>query len=258
MKKLLLCASVLSLIGAMPLSSFAANYTATVTPSTDKADVEEGRDELDADMDSEEEKEMTFEDKLLEFNGGDTVLVETRDILKGRLADRDGKAIGEVKEVFIAEGGMVEGITVSLGKISLSGEIFLSAKDMNLEGSSKGYGIALSGSEIKEVFSQLPKGTPDFGNGKVLSSKQFAGRDVKTKKGKDFAEVLEILFSEEGTEVSAALLKISYGPIKNAVVAVPMEALDFEKERGRPSFTIRSDLGGKVLAFAKKQQESGQ
>ncbi len=252
MKKLLLCASLLSVLGSVP---FAVQAYTAVDSSEDppyvKAVKEKNEEDLDAALnDEEEEAELTFKEKLAKFNGDGAVLIETRDILKGRVADSEGKVIGEVKDVFVSEGGNVEGITAALGRLSLSGDVFLSTQDMSLEGSSKGYAIGLTGTEVKGIFGEIPKGAPDSKGGKILSAKVFSGKDVVTKKGKDFSEILEILFSEEGTRVEAALMKISYGPVKNAVVAVPMEAIDFELQRGRPSFSIKSEEAAEVLKFA--------
>lgn len=253
MKKLLLCASLFSVLGSVPFAVQA--YTAIDTsedPPYVKAVKEKNEEDLDEALndDEDEETELTFKEKLARFNGGDAVLVETRDILKGRVADSEGKAIGEVKDVFVAEGGDVEGITASFGRLSLSGDVFLSAQDMSLEGSTKGYAIGLTGTEVKGIFGEIPKGAPDSKGGKILSAKVFADKKVKTLKDKDFGEILDILFSEEGTDVEAALMKISYGPVKNAVVAVPMEAIRFGIERGRPSLTIKSEEAAEVLKFA--------
>lgn len=250
MKKLLLCASLFAVLGSVPSATQA--YTAIDT-SDDKAVKENSDEDLDDSIsvdEEEEEVELTFKEKLAKFNGGDAVLIETRDILKGRVADSEGKAIGEVKDVFVAQGGDVVGITAALGRLSLSGEVFLSTPDMSLEGSTKGYAIGLTGTEVKGIFGEIPKGAPDSKGGKILSAKIFADKKVKTLKDKDFGEILEILFSEEGTRVEAALMKINYGPVKNAVVAVPMEAIRFGVERGRPSFTIKSEEAAEVLKFA--------
>lgn len=263
MKKILLCASVLSLVAAVPLAAHAGSYTATAPDASSgvaaKVEAAEKKAKealmkaLGEDPAGEDDQVLTFEEKLHEFNGGNTVLVETRDLLKGRVADREGKAIGEVKDAFVSEGGQVEGITASLGRLSLSGEVFLATREMSLEGSSKGYAIGLSGTEVKGIFSEIPKGAPDSQGGKILSAKEFAGRDVKTKKEKDFGEIVDILFSEEGTKAEAVLMKISYGTVRNAVVAVPMEALEFETKRGRPSFVIKSSMAADVLKFATEQ-----
>lgn len=253
MKKLLLCASLFAVLGSVP--SAAQAYTAIDTsedPPYVKAVKEKNEEDLDEalQLEDEEEVELTFKEKLAKFNGGDAVLIETRDILKGRVADSEGKAIGEVKDVFVAQGGDVAGITAALGRLSLSGDVFLSTPDMSLEGSTKGYAIGLTGTEVKGIFGEIPKGAPDSKGGKILSAKIFADKKVKTLKDKDFGEILEILFSEEGTRVEAALMKINYGPVKNAVVAVPMEAIRFGVERGRPSFTIKSEEAAEVLKFA--------
>lgn len=254
MKKLLLCASLFAVLGSVPCTVQA--YTA-VDSSEDPPYVKAVKEKNEEDLDSalngdndEEEVELTFKEKLAKFNGGDAVLIETRDILKGRVADSEGKVIGEVKDVFVAQGGEVVGITAALGRLSLSGDVFLSTPDMSLEGSTKGYAIGLTGTEVKGIFGEIPKGAPDSQGGKILSAKIFSGKDVKTLKDKDFGEILEILFAEEGTRVEAALMKINYGPVKNAVVAVPMEAIRFSVERGRPSFSIKSEEAAEVLKFA--------
>lgn len=258
MKKTVRIYFLLGLLAYFPLNAQAGSYTASDSSSEEPAYVKEvedkGEDEILSQMDKPEEKELTFAEKLELFNNGGKTLVETRDILRGRVADAEGKAIGEVKDVFVMEGGFLAGITANMGRLSLSGDLFLTPQETGLSGTDIGYGINLTGKQVKSSYDSIAKGPPDISGGKILSAQSFAGRDVTTLKGKDFAKIADILFSEDGTRAEAALLKIDYGPVRNAVVAVPIEALTFGLKRGRPSFVIDSDRAAETLKFALAQQ----
>lgn len=254
MKHLLLCAASLCIVSFLSGPAFSVSYTATPQKSESETENEESTEQNTGQESVEENKAETFEDKLIEFNKGDVVLLESREILKGRIYDTDGVAIGEIKDVYLSEGGDISGILGVFGRLSLSGDVFLKKQDLKLKGYDSGYKLGFVGDEIKRVFSDLPKKAPAPAGGKVLSSKQFAEKALRTAQGDDFGEIADIMFSEDKMHVDAALVKVNFGPVRNKLIAIPFEAVSFDIKRGRPFYTINSKMAAKVLEFAETQK----
>jgi len=255
MKHLLLAAASLCLVSFLSGPAFSVSYTATPQESDSDVVNEEAAEQQESSEETlEENKAETFEDKLIEFNAGNVVLLESREILRGRIYDTDGVAIGEVKDVYLSEGGDISGIIGVFGRLSLSGDVFLKKQDLKLKGYESGYKLGFVGDEIKRVFSDLPKKAPEPAGGKVLSSKQFAEKALRTTQGDDFGEIIDVMFSEDKLHVDAALVKVNFGPVRNKTIAIPFEAVSFDIKRGRPFYSINSKMAAKVLEFSETQK----
>ncbi len=253
MKHLLLCAAALGFISFLSGPTFAVSYTATPQES-------ESKSSLDASDQKNEEEErkstegLTFEEKMKEFNSTKAFLTESRKLFAGQVSDNEDRAIGEIKDIIIAEGGEVLGVMAVLGRLSM-GNAYLNAQDMKLEGAQKGYKIGFSGDDVKKIFIEMPNKPPQSPEGKILSAKALYKQDVITLKGDSFGEIVDILFSEDAMRVEAVLTEVNFGPVRKTLVAVPVEALSFSQKRTKPIFTIDSKMAAKVMDFAIAQKK---
>ncbi len=250
MKHLLLCAAALGFISFLSGPTFAVSYTATPPESEETSEVKESEG-----VKEESEEPLTFQEKLTEFNAGKAVFVESREILAGKLYDSEGKSIGEIKDVFIGEGGEIYGVLGVFGRLSLSGDVYLNKEDINLEGYEKGYKIGLSSDDIKQTFSDYTRKGPQPQDGKIISSKEFSDVRLVTMQGDEFGEIKTILYAENKMHIDAALVKVDFGPVRGQIVAVPFEAIGFEINKGRIKYLIDSKMAAKVMDFAITQKK---
>lgn len=253
MKHLLLCAVSLCIVSFLSGPSFAANYAATSQEPESESSQDDSIKENEQDEDSKSTENLTFEEKLKEFNSTKSFLTESRKLFAGKISDNQDRSIGEIKDVIVGEGGEVMGVIAVLGRLSL-GEAYLNTQDMKLEGSEKGYRIAYAGEDLRKMFLDMPKTPPHSPDGKILSAKALYKKDVVTRQGDSFGKIVDLLFSEDARHVDAALIEVDFGPVRNTLMAIPMEALNFTQKRTKPIFSIDSKMAAKVLEFAETQK----
>lgn len=203
---------------------------------------------------AQEETELTFDQKLIEYNKNKPLqnpkFTNTKDILDRRIADNQNKIVGEVKDIIIAQGGKVAFVQGVFNRLHLQGEVLLNYADMQIGYTEDGYSLGFKAEEIKEIHGELPKELSADKAQKQVSLKDIKGKRVKTKKGDQIGEIEQVLFSEDGSEALAAYVIVDYGPVKNVEMAVPFEALTFSQKNGRPEFFVDTETAMKILQVA--------
>ncbi len=271
MRKFIFAVAVVSLCYGVSSAAFAVNYTAAPA-SVSKEDSTAKAGDIKADSKAESQTQsqsqtqtkgsapvkLSFAQKLEELNKGNPMnnpaFEASRKLLKRRIADSEGITVGEVRDVLIAQGGEVEMVIALFNRLHLSQEALLNVQDMQIKTLENRYQLGFNSKDIKIIFPEVPKELSDSDKSKFITVKDIKRKRLETTRGDKIGKIEDILFSEDGMQVKAAIVKVNYGPVRNKYVAVPFENIIFGKKRGHFKFYISSENALDIVKLASSEK----
>ncbi len=172
------------------------------------------------------------------------------DVLDRRVMDQTKKAIGQVEDVIVSSTGDIRYLKVNFDRISLRKTAYLDYTQMNIGANNDGYALSLREEDIKDLFPKfIRKITP---HGEQISLTEIIGKEIRDSNKIRLGVIEEILFDEFGSKVEHLYIKINHGLIRDAGLAIPFKAVDFDYRNGYVYLTIDKAFSDIAFDYVKK------
>ena len=172
------------------------------------------------------------------------------DILDRRIMDQTKKAIGQVKDVVVSTDGKIRYLKIDFDKISLRKEVYLDYHQMNVGANNNGYTLSFRKEEIKGLYSKFTRQITPHSD--QISLVSIMGKEIRDTNKIRLGTIDEILFDEFGSKVEQIFIKVNYGLIRDAGLAIPFESVEFDYRNGYVYPIIKKEFSDIALDYVKK------
>lgn len=172
----------------------------------------------------------------------------------GKVLDSQNKTIGDIRDIMIDEGGNIVAIDGALNRLKGGGvNLPLNYASLALTPVSGGYKLGQTARQVEDMLPQLLSDiqTSSGTQAQSLSVNRLIGAGVETEQGVRLGKIEDVIFESEGARIHSLLVRVNYKSVSGKSVAIPMNAVRYSYETGRPQLTLTQAQAEALLAFAK-------
>lgn len=181
-------------------------------------------------------------------------LKQAEDVLERGILDQTNRDIGEVEDVLIDTQGPVVVLNATFEDLRLRGTKPLNFIEYDIKPVGTSYKLAQREEDLIDNLPTLLNGiqTAAGAENGIISLKNLLGRDVSTKGAHNFAEISDVIFTEDTLFVQALHLTISRGTIRRKGVAVPLDAFTFDGSGQRYEVNLKAEFADSLFDYVEE------
>ncbi len=174
------------------------------------------------------------------------------DMMKFRILDRKNKVAGTLKDIIISDRGALSSLKVDLDRMQLNEEIFLGSEDLKFMSGDRAFVLQYDEAEMKDLYPIILNNL-DTAAGSMsdsISLDSLLRADVRAQDGRNLGKVEEVLFSRNGGDASALLIRVRYRTIAGENVAIPFSSVSYEPDGKTFHVIIPNNQADDIIEFA--------